>query len=330
MPFEPNGTDEIGWAAETTLDVEWAHAMAPQANIVLLTSPVDETEGVQGLPEFDQLINYALDHHLGDVISESWGATENTLFTPAGERVMRNFENSYARAALMGVTALASTGDDGTGNLETDLTSIYPFPTVNFPAASPLVGAIGGTSLFADTSGNYQSETVWGNDTGATGGGISQQFREPIYQAFLPRSVQRQLGGARGIPDVSWNADPDTPILIYLSFLGPDAAGYYFIGGTSEGSPAVAGVVADLDSLAHRGIGLLSPYLYALGATGRGFNDVTVGNNGFNGVSGYNATPGWDLATGWGSPNLAQGFGGFGSLVRGNKSMHALLSRARR
>ena len=65
VPFDPNGPDEIGWAEETTLDVEWAHAMAPKANIVLLTSPVDETEGVQGLPEFDALINYALDHHLG-------------------------------------------------------------------------------------------------------------------------------------------------------------------------------------------------------------------------------------------------------------------------
>jgi subtilase family serine protease len=329
VSFDPNGPDEIGWAAETTLDVEWAHAMAPKANIVLLTSPVDETEGVQGLPEFDQLINYALDNHLGDVISESWGATENTLFTPAGEQVIRNFEKSYARAALMGVTALASTGDNGTGNLESDLTSIYPFPTVNFPAASPLVGAIGGTSLFADTNGNYQSEVVW-DDNGATGGGLSQQFREPIYQAFLPRSVQRQLGGARGIPDVSWNADPDTAILIYLSFLGANRAGYYFIGGTSEGAPSWAGVVADLDSLAHHGIGLLSPYLYALGATGRGFNDVTVGNNGLNGVPGYDATPGWDLATGWGTPNFAQVFGGFGSLLHGNKSMQALLSRARR
>jgi subtilase family serine protease len=230
----------------------------------------------------------------------------------------------------MGVTALASTGDAGDANLESDLTSIYPFPTVNFPAASPLVGAIGGTSLFADTNGNYQSETVWDNETGATGGGISQRFDEPIYQAFLPRSVQRELRGARGIPDVSWNADPETSILIYLSFLGPDAAGYYQIGGTSEGSPQWAGVVADLDSLVHHGIGLLSPYLYALGATRHGFNDVTVGNNSFNGVPGYDATPGWDLATGWGSPNLAQVFGGFGSLLHGNKSMHALLSHARR
>ncbi|MBV8943869.1 MAG: S53 family peptidase [Solirubrobacterales bacterium] len=327
VPFDPNGPDEIGWAEETTLDVEWAHAMAPAASIVLLTSPVDETEGVQGLPEFDELINYALDHHLGKVISESWGATENTLFNPAGEKVISDFNRSYARAAAMGVTALASTGDNGVANLETDLSTIYPFPTVNFPASSPLVGAIGGTSLFADTSGNYESETVWNQGDAATGGGISQQFREPIYQAFLPRSVQRELGGARGIPDVSWNADPRTPILIYLSFLTP---GYYVIGGTSEGSPAWAGVVADLDQLAGRGIGLLDPYAYALGASGRGFHDVTVGNNSLAGITGYSAVPGWDLATGWGSPNLAPVFGGFGALVRRQHSMRALVSRARK
>jgi subtilase family serine protease len=129
---------------------------------------------------------------------------------------------------------------------------------------------------------------------------------------------------------VSWNADPNTAILVYTSFLGASQAGYYFIGGTSEGSPSWAGVVADLDQLAGRGIGLLDPYAYALGASGRGFHDVTVGNNSDNGVTGYNATPGWDLTTGWGSPNLAQVFGGFGALVRGSHSMHALLVRARR
>lgn len=327
VPFDPNGPDELGWAEETTLDVEWAHAMAPKASIVLLTSPVDETEGVQGLPEFDALINYALDHHLGNVISESWGATENTLFDSAGEKVISDFNRSYARAAAMGVTAIASTGDNGTANLENDLSTIYPFPTVNFPASSPLVAAIGGTSLFADTSGNYQSETVWNQGNAATGGGISQQFREPIYQAFLPRSVQQELGGARGIPDVSWNADPSTSILIYLSFLTP---GYYRIGGTSEGSPSWAGVVADLDQLARHGIGLLDPYAYALGYSGRGYHDVTVGNNSIEGIPGYSATAGWDLATGWGSPNLAQVFGGLGSLFHGDHSMRALRSRARR
>ena len=160
VPFDPSNSDQVGWASETTLDVEWAHALAPGASIVLLTSPVDETEGVQGLPEFLQLEQYALDHHLGKIISQSWGATENTLFDPAGQQVMADFERFYLRAALENVTVLASSGDSGSANFDVN-DNYYPFPTVGFPASSPLVTAVGGTSLYADTDGNYQSETVW-------------------------------------------------------------------------------------------------------------------------------------------------------------------------
>jgi len=326
VPYDPSANpDFIGWAAETTLDVEWSHAMAPDANIVLMTSPVDETEGVQGMPQFNELENYALDHHLGQIWSQSWGATENTLFTPAGYQVFRDFEDTYARADASGVTIFASTGDNGTANVETNGTTIYPFPTVNFPASSPLLTAVGGTSLTADTSGDYESETVWPY----SGGGISQQFGEPLYQRLtLPGSDQSELGGMRGIPDVSWNADPNTPVLIYLSFFGPSAAGYYTIGGTSEGSPDWAGLAADLDQFARHPLGLLNPYLYALGAAGIGFHDITVGNNGQDGVPGYSATPGWDLASGWGTPNLSQLFSDIVFLSRGSHSMSAIRSRA--
>ena len=154
VPFDPTDSDHVGWAFETTLDVEWAHAMAPGANIVLLTSPVSETEGVQGMPEFLLLERYALDHHLGKIISQSWGATENTLFAPAGRQVFQDFERFYQDAAQQNVTVLASTGDSGSANVDSNGTT-YPFPTVIFPASSPLVTAVGGTSLYADTSGNY-------------------------------------------------------------------------------------------------------------------------------------------------------------------------------
>jgi subtilase family serine protease len=331
VPFDPNTyPDQIGWAAETTLDVEWSHAMAPDASIVLMTSPVDETEGVQGLPQFNQLENYALNHHLGQVISQSWGATENTLFNASGEQVISAFEKTYARAAGLGVTVFASAGDAGTANVETDGSTIYPFPTVNFPASSPLVTSVGGTSLYADTNGNYQSETVWNSGGGATGGGVSQQFSEPLYQALLPRSDQALLNGHRGLPDIAWNADPNTAILIYLSFFGPAEAGYYTIGGTSEGSPQWAGLTADLNQLTGHPVGFLNPYLYALGAVGIGYHDVTVGNNGLDGIPGYNATPGWDAATGWGSPNLGQLFGDLAFLARGaHHSERGLIARAR-
>jgi subtilase family serine protease len=321
VPFDPTTyPDQYSWAAETTLDVEWAHAMAPGAAIVLLTSPVDETEGVQGLPEFLALEKYALDHHLGKIISQSWGATENTLFAdtagPQGPKVIADFSAFYLRAALEHVTVLAAAGDNGSSNLETDGVTFYPFPTVGFPASSPLVTSVGGTTLYADTSGNYQSETVWSNPgCCAGGGGISQIFEEPLYQQLsLPKDVRRQLGGRRGVPDVSYNADCNNVILVYLSYLGAADAGFYGICGTSEGSPQWAGIVADLNQYAGRPLGFLNPALYALGGIGRFGSlgrDIKVGNNALLDVPGavapgYSATRGWDLASGWGTPNLVE------------------------
>jgi subtilase family serine protease len=303
VPFDPNNNAQVGWAFETTLDVEWAHALAPGASIVLLTSPVDETQGVQGLPEFLFLEHYALDHHLGHIISQSWGTAENTLFTPAGLQVMNAFQRLYTQAAAQSVTVLASSGDSGTSNVDVN-GKPYTFPTVVFPASSPLVTAVGGTSLSADTSGNYQSEAVWNNSTGASGGGVSQHFQEPPYQNLLPASVQATLGGHRGIPDVAYNADPNTAILIYASFY-PTHQGYFVQGGTSEGPPQWAGIIADANQFAGHPLGFLNPRLYSAGANNLpGFHDMTTGNNGFNGIPGYNATVGWDFDSGWGTPNL--------------------------
>ena len=292
----------VNWAFETTLDVEWSHALAPDANIVLMTSPVSETEGVQGLPEFLFLEKYAVSHNLGKIISQSWGATENTLFNPAGRQIFNQFNDFYKQAGQNGVTFFASTGDSGSSNVDIN-GNIYPFPTVIFPASSPYVTAVGGTSLFASSTGNYQSETVW---EGAGGGGISQSFKEPDYQkANLPASDQSLLNGFRGIPDITYNADPQTTILIYLSFISP--AGFYLIGGTSEGSPQWAGIIADADQMAGHPLGFLNPALYQLGNShaANSYHDITVGNNGYNNVPGYDATPGWDLASGWRSPKAS-------------------------
>jgi len=308
VPFDPTNSDMVSWAFETTLDVEWSHAMAPGASIVLLTSPVSETEGVQGMPQFLALEEFALKHRLGKVISQSWGATENTLFTPAGQAVFAGFEDFYKRAAENGITVLAGAGDSGSSNVELDRVTTYPFPTVGYPASSPNVTAVGGTSLYADPAGKYQFEIVWNDHyIGGGGGGVSQKFAEPYYQYSLPAPVQSELNNYRGIPDVSYNADPNTAILVYVGFLGGTANGFYFIGGTSEGSPQWAGIIADANQLAGRPLGFLNPKLYAIGEAGGFFHDITWGNNaynGFNGVPGYVATPGWDLATGWGTPDL--------------------------
>ena len=304
VPFDPTNNDHIAWAFETTLDVQWAHAMAPGANIVVLTSPVSETQGIQGLPEFLELEKYALDQHLGNIISQSWGTAENTLFTPEGRRLMHDFQRFYARAAAEHVTVLAGAGDSGTANVDVD-GNVYDFPTVLFPASSPWVLAVGGTTLQADATGIFESEAVWNDTNGVTGGGISQYFQEPFYQRALSDTVKKQLAGHRGLPDVASNADP---VFIYVGFNSdPANNGFYTNGGTSESTPVWAGIIAVANQYAGRPLGFIHPMLYAMGLDVFGersetFHDVQTGNNTANGFTGYEATAGWDLANGWGSP----------------------------
>jgi GNAT superfamily N-acetyltransferase len=301
VKFNPDNAAEENWASETTLDVEWSHAMAPEADIVLLTSPVNETEGTAGLGDFLKLEQYALNHNLGNVISQSWGATENTLQTTAGRKLVAEFETFYARAARHHVTILASTGDTGSQNAKNAAgTEFYTTPTVNFPASSPYVTAVGGTALTM-RSGTWSSEAVWNDGTGAGGGGISQLFTEPSWQKKLPTKVQTQLKSHRGIPDISWNASPETSILIYITDDG--LASWDPIGGTSEGAPQWAGLVADIDQARHSSIGWLNPTIYSLiGHQNTYFHDIVQGNNAFDGVAGYSAATGWDPASGLGTP----------------------------
>lgn len=308
VAFDPTNDQQLGWAEETSLDIQWSHALAPAANIVVLTSPVSETEGVTGMPEFLKLEQYAVNNHIGKIISQSWSATENTFFDAAGEKVLSQFEQFYQYAASQHVSVFASAGDSGSANVDVN-GNTYPFPTVGYPASSPWVTAVGGTSLYADTSGNYQSETAWNDGVGsATGGGISQYFKEPFYQRLtLPKQTQKLLNGHRAIPDISMNADPNTPVPVYLGFLGGVNNGYYLFGGTSESSPLWAGLTADANQYVGHPLGFLNPILYGLGAnklTGtRVFHDITVGNNAQGTIPGYQATPGWDATTGWGSPD---------------------------
>jgi subtilase family serine protease len=310
VPFDPTDPAQLSWAGETTLDVEWAHALAPGANIVLLTSPVAETQGVPGMPEFLELEQYALDHHLGKIISQSWATPENDLFaSAAGIQVLANFENFFKRAAKEDVTVLAGAGDTGNTGIELDTVSFFPTPVVNFPASSPWVTAVGGTSLYATSEGHYIAETVWNDASGAGGGGVSQYFAEPRYQKSLPQQDQIVLNGFRGIPDIAYNADCNTAILFYVSYLpAPDPPGFYTVCGTSEGSPQWAGIIADANQFAGSPLGFLNEKLYNLGANGQlgnAVHDVFLSDNTFV-LGGYLATPGWDLATGWGTPDAGK------------------------
>ncbi len=306
VPLDKKNDDQVGWAQETDLDVQWAHVMAPGASIVLLTSPVSETQGLQGVPEFYKLEKYAVDNHLGKVISQSWGTTEETLFMPAGKKVMDDFNTFFKDAASQqGITFLAASGDAGTANPDVNNHN-YSFPTVGFPADSPWVTAVGGTSLYADTHGKYQSEKVWNKGIGsASGGGYSQYFKAPDYQQnYLPKSFQTASHGFRGVPDVAFNADPETSVPVYLGFM--PSPGYYLFGGTSAGTPQWAGIIADANQMAGHPLGFLNKSLYKIGHDpklySRTFYDIVDGNNVQGNVAGFSATPGWDAVTGWGTP----------------------------
>ncbi|GER88822.1 hypothetical protein KDW_29840 [Dictyobacter vulcani] len=251
---------------------------------------------------------YALEHHLGKIFSQSWGATEETLFTPAGKKVLNDFEKFYQRASKHHITFLASAGDSGVSN--PDVNNItYPFPTVGFPANSPLVTAVGGTSLFADTSGNYQSETVWNQGVGSsTGGGYSRFYRAPQYQQkYLPATVNNQSHGFRGVPDIAFNGDPLTSIPVYLGFM--PQPGYFMFGGTSAGAPQWAGLIADANQMAGHPLGSLNETLYRIGSdpslAAHAFNDITQGDNSQGHIKGFSAAPGWDPVTGWGTPKVS-------------------------
>jgi subtilase family serine protease len=139
VPFDTHNKEMSGWADETNLDVQTIHAIAPGANIVVLTSPVDETEGTIGLPQFLELEQYAISHHLGSIISQSFGASEVTLKDSAGQREIQQWDAFYKQATTQqGITFFASSGDNGVTDY-TDLNEkqLSTTPTTSFPLMTP-------------------------------------------------------------------------------------------------------------------------------------------------------------------------------------------------
>jgi subtilase family serine protease len=302
-PFDPNNKDMVGWASETTLDVQIIHALAPDAGIVVLTSPVDETEGTIGLPQFLQLEKYAISHHLGNVISQSWGASEVTLNNASGQSEIQQWNAFYKQATTQdGITFFSSSGDNGaTDYRDLQATQLSTTATTSFAPDDPWVTATGGTTL--TRRGSTTSETAWNS----SGGGFSKFFSEPSYQQSLPSSDQSLLKGRRGVPDVSGDANPLTGLAIY------EAGQWSLAGGTSAAAPLWSAIMAIADQMAGKGLGFINPTLYKIGTSSRytrDFHDITVGNNsvyatGSQGVNvpGYAATQGWDPITGLGSPD---------------------------
>ncbi len=292
-PFNPKDPIQVGWAGEITLDVEWAHAVAPGAVIDLVLAPTSNDIDLYGVT------NYAVQHRLGDVISQSFGEAEKC----ADPTLLVLQHQMFGRAIAKGMTVLASAGDQGAAQPTCDNASFIL--SASTPASDPYVTAVGGTQLFAKANGGYQTEIVWNeSDLGtpyniAGGGGFSTIYAKPDYQqGVVP-------GRGRGLPDVAYDAAVNGGVLGY------ESGAFHIFGGTSAGSPQWAGIVALADQYQGKSIGFLNPLLYKIGKSASysaAFHDILVGNNSFfflNGslsITGYNAHRGWDAASGWGSP----------------------------
>jgi subtilase family serine protease len=257
------------WSVEIALDVEWAHAIAPKATILLVETPTNS------LSDLLTGVTTAVKNG-ASAVSMSW-----TVGEFSGETSMdRNFTSN-------GVTYLAASGDAGTGAV--------------YPAASPDVVGVGGTSLYLDANGSYQSETAWSG----SGGGLSAFEREPSFQAQF--GIPNDSRGYRGNPDVSYNGNPGTGYAVYDSIGISGYAGWFQVGGTSAGTPQWAALIAISNSMrvAARKSNLSSTNttLYSLAKTGMNtdFRAVTQGTNGTCGTM-CTASAGYDYVTGLGTP----------------------------
>ena len=343
-----NGTtgleDKSAWALEVSLDVETSHAMAPMANILLVTTPTAETLGLQGFPDMMNAEQYVVDHHMANVISQSFASAEDAF---GSTQSMLNLRHAYVSAAANGVTVLGSSGDGGVANATKQSligpigkgagpNQTFSFATVEWPASDPLVTGVGGTylctnptaktndprTLFAGPAARCKANPTQ-TEVGWTfaGGGFSHVFAKPSYQNSLPAG-STAIGSMRGVPDIGLQASAGTGALIYVSLptagqsgllcapSTPCSTGWYDIGGTSLSCPQWAALVAIADQMAGHGLGLINPALYAV-ANGAHYSsdffDVTTGNNngGQSSIPGYPATAGWDPITGLGTPNAA-------------------------
>ncbi|MER5351470.1 S53 family peptidase [Kitasatospora sp. NPDC002551] len=301
-PFDPTNPDHTAWAGEATLDVEYAHAIAPDAHIILVETGTAETEGTTGLPEMMDAERALIRAGRADVVSQSFGATENTFpgFDEGDFRSLTDLRYAFEEAAAHDVTVLASSGDAGATDYQQNGTDLYPYRVNSWPSSDPLVTSVGGTQLTLDDAGRRTApDKVWHDAYGAGGGGVSGVFERPLYQA----GVAAVTGNHRGTPDISMSAAVDGGAWTYESY-DPARAGWHLTGGTSEAAPVFAGVVALADQLAGHRLGRLNWRLYALDllpAQRSGLVDVTTGDNSWDGVTGYRATRGYDLASGLGT-----------------------------
>ena len=298
-PYGVQGTDSA-WISETSLDVEWAHAMAPDATINLVLAKDSNDFNIY------MALAYAVKHNLGDIVSLSFGENEKCV-----DPKLRLAEHRVFREATSkGMTLLAATGDFGSAQLACDSSSFEK--SISFPSDDPLVTAVGGTMLTADAvTGRYIRETSWNESSDynkATGGGYSKIYGVPAFQRGLIGN-----GTGRAVPDISLNASVNGGVIVFESHRATGRSTINIMGGTSAAVPELAGLLADGVQMAHHRLGAINPALYRLGTSNNymlAMHDITSGNNTLlsSGLNGYKAHQGWDAATGWGSPREAGPF----------------------
>ena len=270
----PNSAD-----GEVLLDIEVVGAVAPKAKIAVYFAPNTD----QGF--LDAITTAVHDNaRKPSVVSISWGGAESTWTAQS----LSAYDQAFQDAGLLGVTVCCASGDDGSTDNVTDGAA-----HVDFPASSPNVLACGGTRL-ESSGGKISKEVVWntGAGNGASGGGVSDHFPLPAYQAGakVPVSVNPAHFKGRGVPDIAGDADPATGYQIHVD--GKDGV----FGGTSAVAPLWAALIALINEQLGKHVGFLNTTLYAKGASG--LHDITSGTNGA-----YQAAAGWDACTGLGSPS---------------------------
>lgn len=276
-PYGTPGVYNSTWATETSTDVEWAHALAPGANIVLLIAVSAYTGYLQ------QVVSYAIQNKLGGVISLSWGTPENSLNTQA----VNTYAKVYSQAAANGMDVFAASGDGGAYLGTSDL-------TVSYPASDPSVTGVGGTSLYV--LNNQFRQYGWGGlnngQSYGSGGGYSSYFKTPYWQ-----NATGYNGTKRGVPDVALDADKYTGVYVISN------GGQYTVGGTSVATPMWADIAALMRQYTNTSLSGINPLLYQIARSpsySNSFSQITSGSNGY-----YNNTPGWNPVTGLGTPRVS-------------------------
>jgi subtilase family serine protease len=278
---EFNGHPDINddSAGETELDTEFSGTIAPGAQIHIFTSAHNSDAGEV------QLFTAILDDNRAKVVNYSWGDCEPNETAQHAE----DMSAIFARAVAQGVNVMVASGDSGAeGCPDTSMFSMKKY-NATFPASIPYVVAVGGTSITGGGD-NSIAESAWNGSSG----GVSEIFALPSWQSGFSAPFSM-----RSIPDVAFNADPNTGQNAYVHD-DPGNVGWAQYGGTSIAAPQWAGFLTLVGEARAQGasVGYINPLIYGMSDAERAqtFRDIVKGNN-----DGYKAAAGWDAATGWGS-----------------------------